>query len=278
MKDGEAGNMQIISSNLTTRDGNVDYLFRQARANGWNPASQTAHGIRELAKQCAAAGADIIELNIQQRHDVPEAMKYAVDAVQQVTDCLLCLSTNNAKALEAGLKACKKPALVNYVSIDEVRLKETLSLAARHSASVVLMVSEATTPTDARDMLQKTAILTGAANEAGITNDRICVDPGLIHISNEAGQHHLVEVCEFLRNLPEATDPPVKSTCWLSNSSTGAPQRLRHVVEITLLPMLAGLGLSSVFMDVLSRENMRTARLLQIFENRRVYSDSELEL
>jgi hypothetical protein len=50
------------------------------------------------------------------------------------------------------------------------------------------------------------------------------------------------------------------------------------VVEITLLPMLAGLGLSSVFMDVLSRENMRTARLLQIFENRRVYSDSELEL
>lgn len=120
--------------------------------------------------------------------------------------------------------------------------------------------------------------MTGAANAAGVGNDRIYIDPGLVHISNDLGQRHLAEVCEFLRNLPETIDPPVKSTCWLSNSSTGVPQRLRHVVETAILPLLAGLGLSSVFMDVLSRENMRTVRLLQIFENRRVYSDSELEL
>lgn len=270
--------MQIIASNLTTRDINIDYLFRQARADSWNAESDAAYSLKNLSKQCAATGAEIIELNIQQHHDVPDAMKFTVNAVQQVTDCQLCLSSNNRKALEAGLKICKKPALVNYVSIDEARLKEILPLAAAYGGSVVLMVSDASAPTDAREMLQKAAIMTGAANSAGITSDRIYVDPGLIHVSNDQGQRHLAEVCEFLRNLPEAIDPPVKSTCWLSNSSTGVPQRLRHVVETAVLPLLVGMGLSSVFMDVLSRENMRTARLLQIFENRRVYSDSELEL
>jgi hypothetical protein len=41
--------------------------------------------------------------------------------------------------------------------------------------------------------------------------------------------------------------------------------------------MLASAGLSSVFLDVLQRENMRTLRLLRIFNNEVVYSDSEVE-
>ncbi len=111
---------------------------------------------------------------------------------------------------------------------------------------MVLLVSDPAAPTDAREMLRKTAILVGAANETGIPNDDIFVDPGLIHITSELGQRHLVEIMEFLRRLPEVTEPPVKSTCWLANSSAGAPRRLRPVIETALLPMLAGAGLSSV--------------------------------
>lgn len=147
--------MQIISGNLTTRDSNVDYLFRQARANGWNIEDDATHSLKNLAKQCAAAGAEIIELNIQQHHDVPDAMKFAINAVQQVTDCQLCLSTNNPKALEAGLKVCSKPPLVNYISIDETRLKDVFPLVVKYGTGLVLLVSEASAPTDAREMLQK---------------------------------------------------------------------------------------------------------------------------
>ena len=270
--------MFLIANNITTRDEKIERIFRQAKGAAWNTESEPAKMLKELIQQCIAAGADALEINTQQHYDRPEAVEFAVNVVNQVTDIQLCLSTNNTDALMVGMWACKKPPLVNYISLSEARLRENLPFIAKHGASVVLLVSDPVAPTDAREMLHKTAILVGAANEMGIPNDKIFVDSGLIHVTRDVGQRHLVEVMEFLAALPGATDPPVKSTCWLANSSAGAPRRLRPLIEVMLLPMLAGAGLSSVFLDVLRRDNRRAARLIKIFTNEVVYSDSEVEL
>jgi len=269
--------MLVIASNLTTRDANVNYLFRQAKKAAWGLNDPPARSLGELALRCSAAAGGI-EINLQQHYGQPEAMAFAVKAIQKATDVQLCLSANDVETLEAGLRVCKHPPIVNYVSFDGERLSELLPLAAKYKATVVLMVSNAAAPTDAREMLQKTAILIGAANEAGIPSDHILVDPGLIHLSSDVGQRHLLEVVEFLRNLPDATDPPASSTCWLGNISVGTPRRLRPDIESALLPFLAGAGLSSVFMDVLRRDNLRALRLVQMFSNTRVYADTEVEL
>jgi len=270
--------MFVIANNITTRGGKVADIFRRARDEGWDTAGSAAPELADLARECAAAGAGALEINVQQRFDTPEAMRFAVMAVQPATNLQLCLSANTAAALEAGFKECRQPPLTNYLSVDESRLKEMLPAVARRKAGVVLLVSDPAAPADAREMLQKTAILVGAANEAGIPNANILVDPGLVHITADIGQRHLVEVFEFLRALPDATDPPVRSTCWLANCSTGAPRRLRPAIETALLPMLAGIGLSSVFVNVLQRLNRRAARLVSIFNNEVIYSDSEVEL
>jgi hypothetical protein len=41
--------------------------------------------------------------------------------------------------------------------------------------------------------------------------------------------------------------------------------------------MFAGLGLSSAFVDVLSKETMRTISLIKVFRNQRIYSDGDFE-
>lgn len=267
--------MLVIANNITTRSAKIDRMFRQLKATAWRPEQPAATMLKELAERCVAAGADALEINLQQHHDRPEAMEFAVTAVQQVTDRQLCLSTNNVEALEAGLQACQQPPLVNYISVNEARLQRMLPLIARHGAEAVLLI---TGPRDAQEMLKTAAILVGAANEMGIPNDSLLVDPGLFHISSDIGQRHLVEVMEFLRALPETFDPPVRSTCWLSNISAGVPKRSRPVIESTLLAMLSGLGLSSVFLDVLRRENMRLVRLIKVLNNETVYSHRDLEL
>ncbi len=269
--------MLVIANNLTTRNRKINQAFREAQSTGWNPDRGTADIIKECARQSVAAGADVLEINIQQQYDRPEAMVFAVEAVQQVTDRQLCLSTNNPEALEAGLGVCKRPPLVNYVSIDDIRLNKMLPMIAQKGASVVLLVSDPAAPTDAREMLFKSTILISSVNEVGIPNDNIIVDPGLIHIGGELGQRHLVEVFDFLRAV-SATESAVRSTCWLGNIAAGTPRRLRPALEATLLPMLIGLGLATVFMDVLRRDNMRIVRLSRIFRNEAVYSDSDLEL
>jgi cobalamin-dependent methionine synthase I len=270
--------MYLIASNLSTRNAGVERIFRQAGAAGWKLGSAPARSLARLAEECAGAKPDALEINFQQHDDLPEAMTFAVNAVQQVTDKRLCLSTNNVETLEAGLRACRRPPIVNYLSVDEAKLGKMLPVIANHGAGVILLVSDPAHPADAREMLQKTALLVGAANEAGIANDDIFVDPGLIHVTHDLGQRHLVEIIEFLRALPDATEPAIKSTCWLANSSAGAARRLRPAIELTLLPLLVGAGLSSVFMDTGLRLNMRTARLIKIFNNDIVYSDAEAEL
>lgn len=270
--------MFLIASNLTTRDARVEQIMRYCKEAGWGVGSEPAGMLKEIAKQCVAAGAEALEIDTQQHHDQPEAMEFAVRAVQEVSDLQLCLSSNSAETLEAGLNVCKKPPLVNYVSIDQSRLEKIVPVAARRGAGIVLLVSDPASPGDAREMLQKAAVLVGVANGAGIPNDRIMVDPGLIHVTSEAGQRHLAEVIEFLRDLPDAVEPPVRSTCWLTNSSAGAPADRRPTIEASLLPMMAGAGLSSVFLDILHTEVRRAARLVRIFNDELVYSHSELDL
>jgi 5-methyltetrahydrofolate corrinoid/iron sulfur protein methyltransferase len=205
-------------------------------------------------------------------------MEFAVKAIQQVTQKQLCLSIHNASTLEAGLKSCQLPPIVNYVTMDMNVLKEILPLAVKYKTELVLLISDPSRPADAREMLEKAAVLVGAANGEGIPHERILLDPGVFHVTAEQGQKHLVDVMELLLALPETFDPPVRSTCWLSNSSAGAPRGLRSLIETTLLARLSGAGLSSAFLDVLRKDNTRTLRLLKVFNNEEIYADSMFEV
>ena len=267
--------MRTIASNLTTRDPKIARIFRD-HLSGGETAESNSLAFQDIAQGCVKAGADVLEINLQQHFAQIDDMEFAIRAIQRITDHQLCLSSNKAEVLEAGLKICRRPPIVNYVTIDVVRLKEILPLAAKYKTEVILLISDPASPGDARQMLEKAAILVGAVNAAGIPNERITLDPGIFHITVEQGQHHLVEVVELLRAVPETFEPAVGTTCWLSNGSAGAPARLRPVIETTLLGMLAGVGLSSVFLDVLRKENRRTVRLLKIFQNEEVYAEGDL--
>ena len=270
--------MFIIAGNITTRNPQIARIFRQRTTGGENAEGDTYKAVQNLAVSCAKAGANAIEINLQQHFDNPADMEFAIRAVQQATELQLCLSCNKAETLEEGLKICRRPPIVNYVTIDTERLKELLPLAVKYKTEVVLLVSDSADPGDARQMLERAAILVGAVNGEGIPNERILIDPGIFHITKEPGQRHLAEILELLRALPETFDPPIRTTCWIGNSSAGAPAALRPVIENTLLAMLSGAGLSSVFMDILKPASRRTIRLLKIFKNEEVYADGELTL
>ncbi|MFW6115127.1 MAG: dihydropteroate synthase [Thermodesulfobacteriota bacterium] len=269
--------MMIIANNITTRNATVSRALWRQKRGIWRPHHEPDKILADLAHHCTAAGADVIEINTQQRYDLPEVMEFAVNSVRKATNRRLCLSTNKAETLEAGLQACSSPPIVNYISLDEERLQKMLPVVASYEAEAVLLLSTAAAPSDADKMLQHAAVLIGAANEKGIPNEKLIVDVGLVHITSDIGQRHLAEAMKFLLALREAFDPPVRSTCWLNNASTGAPRRLRRHINSALLGMLAGAGVSSAFADVLDRETMRTVRLIRIFQNQVIYSDGEIE-
>jgi len=276
--------MLAIANNITTRNRGVAEVLRVR--SGESISQKVADRIQKervdflqnLASDCVKSGAEILDINLQQRYDEPTVMKFAVETVQGAVDCQLCLSSNRVDTLEAGLQACKRPPIVNYVSIDKQKLEEILPLVVRHKAEVILNVIGSTALNSSEDILKSAAVLVGAANESGISNNRIIIDPGALHVTTDVGQRHAKTLLELLPALSEVFDPPVRTTSWIANISAGAPRRLRPAINNAFLAMLAGVGLYSAFVDALNRETMRTVRLIRIFRDDVIYTDRDVEL
>lgn len=260
--------MLIIANNITSRDTKV----AQAMKNG-----DSAY-LQDLAQRCVKAGADAIDLNLQHKHDRPEIMKSIVQAVQRVVSCPVCLSTNSPESLEEGFKASKNEVIVNYIAHEETRLQKMLPLAARYKSRVVLFLAAVNPAVQAEEAFRLASILVGASNEAGITNDRIFIDPGAVHITSLEGQRRIQLCRELFPVLAESFEPAVRTTCWVENSASGLPKKLRPAISSIHLAMLAGLGLSSAFLNVLQPETMRTVRLIKIMNGEMVYSHRDAEL
>jgi cobalamin-dependent methionine synthase I len=276
--------MLAIANNITTRNRRVSEALKLRPAESISPKvadrikKERVDFLQELASDCIEAGADILDINLQQRYDEPEIMKFAVETVQGAVNCQLCLSSNRVDTLESGLRACKRPPIVNYVSLDSEKLKDILPLIARYKAEVILVVSSPTALNSTEDILKAAAVLAGAANESGISNKRIILDPGVLHVTSDAGQRHAKTLLELLPAFSEIFDPPIRTTSWINNVSAGAPRRLRPVINNTFLAMLAGVGLSSAFVDALNSGTMRTVRLIRILRDDAIYSDRDVDL
>ena len=239
--------------------------------------------VQALALRCAAAGADILDINLgPARKDGAAKMIFMVDAVSEVSRLQLSLDTTNAVAMEAGIVRCAelglpKP-LVNSFSAQSDKMEIILPLAAKYECEIIGLTMGQAVPIDANERLTLAYELVTAANELGIPNERIYIDPILIPLRLDTGQQHAEAVQEVLRTLSQMFDPPVNTTCGLSNVSNGAPTELRSAINCVFAAMIAALGMSSAILDVLDKETMRTIRLLAAFTGQRLFSVSDAEL
>jgi len=94
------------------------------------------------------------------------------------------------------------------------------------------------------------------ANDLGIPNEDIWVDPIILPVSTAGeGQKLAVGNLEFIKILQDVL-PGIKSTVGLSNISNGVPAHLRPILNRTYLVMLAKNGLYSAIADPLDEELM----------------------
>ena len=95
------------------------------------------------------------------------------------------------------------------------------------------------------------------ANEMGIPNEDIWVDPIILPVS--ADQKQVWEAVEFISILQDLL-PGVKSTVGLSNVSNGTPEELRPILNRTYMVMLGRRGLYSAIADVLDGDLVKLNR------------------
>ncbi len=215
--------------------------------------------IQEMAKAEAEAGADYLDINIgPARRAGDELMKWVVNTVQEVTDLPLSLDTTNPVPMEAGLQVCKNKALINSISLQPNRLQAELPFVTKYNADMVgLLWGVEGMPRDANERCMHTVDLVYKANEMGIPNEKIWIDPIASPISVEINQ---VKACvEFMTMLADIA-PGCKSTVGLSNISNGTPANLRPQLNRTYMIMLMRYGLYSAIVDVFDTELVKIAK------------------
>jgi cobalamin-dependent methionine synthase I len=214
--------------------------------------------IQDLAKAQTEAGAGYIDLNVgPMKKDPEENMKWLVSTVQEVTDIPLSIDTMNPVAMEAGLKACQKRPLLNSASGKADSKEQMLPLAQKYNCDVVIsVITDKGMPPDVDSKIESIMDTVAYANELGITNEDIWVDPIILPVSTAGeGQRFAVACLEFIKILEDVL-PEIKSTVGLSNISNGVPNELRPLLNRTYLLMLDRNGLYSAIADPLDKEFM----------------------
>jgi len=241
--------MILIGENINIMSKTIGPALKER-----NPAP-----IQELAQAELKAGMDYLDLNIgPARKEGDALMQWAVDTVQKVASKPLSLDTTNLTAMEAGLKVAKNVPLMNSISLQPDRMEQGLTLAKKYNADLIgLLWGAEGMPRDANERAMHAVDFVYKANQLGIPNEKIWIDPIVSPISVEINQ---VKACiEFMMMLAEIA-PGCQSVVGLSNISNGTPNNLRPWLNRTYLMMLMRHGLHSAIVDAFDTDLIKIAR------------------
>jgi len=185
--------MIIIGENIHVIAGAVSTAIRE----------RDAKAIQDLARDQAEAGADYIDLNVgPMKKDTEETMQWLVNAIQEVTDLPLSIDTLNPVAMEAGLRACKRKPLLNSASGKADSKEQMLPLAKKYNCAVVISVmTDKGMPPDVESKIDSIMSTVDYANDLGIPNEDIWVDPILLPISTAGEGQRFTVVNLYLRTF-----------------------------------------------------------------------------
>jgi 5-methyltetrahydrofolate corrinoid/iron sulfur protein methyltransferase len=220
---------------------------------------RNAGPVKAMAEAEDSTDIDYLDLNIgPARKSGEEFMAWIVNTVQEVTSKPLSLDTTNPVAMEAGLKVCRGKALINSISLQSDRLESELPLVNKYNVDMIgLLWGVDGMPRDANERCLLAVDLVYKANEQGISNERIWLDPIVTPVSGEINQ--LKSTLEFMSMLPDIA-PGCKSIVGLSNVSNGTPPHLRPYLNRTFLMILMKLGLHAAIIDAFDSELIELAR------------------
>ena len=213
--------------------------------------------LQDLARRCAAAGARVLDLNpgyLSRRME--DRMAFMVEAVQAVTDLPLILDSPNPRVLAGGLAASRDQPILNAVTLEKNKLAEILPLAVEHQTRVVcLLIDEKSHPPPTLEGKVALAVeLRERALAAGLTDEQLIFDPVLPNLRWPDAWPQTGAAFKTVGYLASGSllGVPVSTMAGLSNLRSGLRGVYPVGLEITVLALLAGAGLSLALVDVLN--------------------------
>ncbi|MDR2492481.1 MAG: dihydropteroate synthase [Coriobacteriales bacterium] len=231
------------------------------KINGFIPKTLAAIEARddayiiEITKGQAAGGATYIDICAGTAPDVErETMEWLIDLVQSNTDTPISLDSSDPQVIIDMMPRVKKPGLINSISLEAGKCETVLPAIANTDWKVVALTCDSNgIPDDPKVKFDIAKKIIEQANELGIKNDRLFIDPLVTTLATK--QDSLISFNEAIR-LIKAAYPDVNITSGLSNISFGMP--FRKAINMQFLALTMAAGMNSAIMDPMSQDMQAT--------------------
>jgi len=216
--------------------------------------------IQELAHQQADAGANYLDVNAGMGQGTTQEiadLKWAMDAVRDVTDVPLCLDSSDPQALVAAMSHYHgTKAMINSVNAEPEKLEPLGRLAAERQASLVALVMREGIPYTVEERLAASELIITHLTRLGVREEQIFFDPLVLPISVDT--HQGLVTLKTIEQI-KSRHPSAKTVMGLSNISFGLPNR--GIVNQAFLLMAASAGLDAAILDPLDAKTMSLVRV-----------------
>ncbi|OFX30883.1 MAG: hypothetical protein A2Z07_06480 [Armatimonadetes bacterium RBG_16_67_12] len=231
--------------------------------------------IADLSRKQVAAGAHALDINTGPTADDPaEVMAWLVQVVQEAVDVPLSIDSPRPPVLAAGLRACRRPAIINSTTGAQSKLDAIVPLAVEYRAGLIALTNdERGIPRNAAARAEIALTIVARAMEAGLPTDQLYLDPLVLPVN--AAQDQCEEALEAIATFRTLCEPAPHILLGLSNVSQGTANR--SLINRTYLAMAMALGCDAAILDPLDKDLMDTIRTARILLNQEIYAESYLQ-
>lgn len=203
-------------------------------------AEKDADLIRERARMQAEAGATFLDVCASVEEDVEvETLKWMIDLVQEVTDTPICVDSPSAKSCVAAIPFCKRPGLINSVSLEGDKIDTIFPVIADTGWECVALLCDNDGIPDSVERRMKIFFgIMEKAKQYGIAPSRLHIDPLVVTLGTD--QTALTVFADCCRRI-KYEYPEIHITSGLSNISFGLPVRKNINQAFMVLAMNAGM-------------------------------------
>lgn len=209
--------------------------------------------IKELAVTQAEAGAHFIDVCASTDVSIElETMKWLIDLVQEVTETPIAIDSPDAAICAKAVEFCKKPGLINSVSMEGDKIDVVFPVIANTEwECVALLCDDTGIPQSGEKRLEVFAEIMERADEFGIDPSRLHVDP-LVEMlcTSEDGINTILDVIKQIK----WQYPTLHVTGGASNISYNLPAR--KFVNQAFLVLAMGAGMDSAIINPLHKHMM----------------------
>ncbi|MCI2429125.1 dihydropteroate synthase [Candidatus Acetothermia bacterium] len=235
--------------------------------------------IQEWAKKQTEAGADYLDVNLGAVSKSPEDFSWLIKTVCEAVPTPLSVDCNKLELMRAGLEthrevAGSRPLIINSTTAEESKLMPLVELAVKYDGGLIgVVMDERGSPQDVDRRVELGAKIFAVASEAGLTPDRIYLDPIVMPLKfmQEQGKN----VLEAIRQFAMISDPPPHISVGLSNICSKAEER--GLINRTFLVMAMAAGCDAAICNVMDTELVNAVATAELILNKEIYSDSYLK-